>query len=63
MTKRAKKLEKGIASLDETIREHETREQDARKDGRINLADYLEKEIKSLKERRADRKDKLDRNE
>lgn len=59
MTKREKRLKKGIESITETIEEHKIKREEALEKGKIEAADYLEKEIESLIERKKNREDKL----
>ena len=61
MTKREKRLLKGIESLNKTIKEHEIRRADALANGKIDLTDYYGKEIEALKKRKKSREDKLNR--
>ena len=49
MVKRKKRLEKGINSLKEQIRIHEEKREKAEKEGSLELKEYYEKEINSLK--------------
>lgn len=55
--KRKKRLEKGLESLKEVIKEHEIKLQEAIKAGREELADYYSGEIKD-KEREIEKKKK-----
>lgn len=59
MAKRKKRLKKGISSIDEAIIEHEIRRIDALKKRNEELANYLGKEIESLKERKRNREEKM----
>ncbi len=59
--KRKKRLQKGIKTLEETIKIHEDRKKKAKEIGDELLEKYLDKEIEKLKERVLERKDKLDR--
>ena len=61
MTKRRKRLEKGIESLERQIRLHLNKRDAAFEEGKKELAGYFEKEISALEERRLDRKRKLER--
>ena len=61
MTNRKKRLEKGINSIDEQIVLHEEKKKKALELGQKELVGYLEKEIDSMKRRKADRESKLDR--
>ena len=45
--KRKKRLEKGVESLKEQIRIHEEKRKDAIAQGKLELADYYEKEIET----------------
>lgn len=47
MTKRKKRLEKGIESLKEQIRIHEQKRKEAIAQGKLELSNYYEKEIGS----------------
>ncbi|MCX6751015.1 MAG: hypothetical protein NTZ83_06145 [Candidatus Pacearchaeota archaeon] len=47
MTNRKKKLQKGIKSLDKQIKIHEEKRKQAIKEGKIELAEYYDKEILS----------------
>ncbi len=61
MTKRNKRLKRGIDSIDETILEHEARRIDALEKKDEYLANYLKKEIEALIERRKNRNEKIHR--
>lgn len=61
MEKREKRLKKGIASIEKAIEKHETKMEEAKKEGRIELSNYFEKEIESLKKRKENRENKLNR--
>ena len=52
MTNRKKRLKKGIGSLRKQIELHEQKLKLAEKEGRLELAGYYEKEIKSMKKYR-----------
>lgn len=58
MTKRHKRIEKGIGSLDDQIKLHEEKRQKAKDEGNIELEGYYEKEINSLKKYK-EKKEKL----
>lgn len=45
MTNRKKRLKKGIESLEKQIKLHEEKLNEAKKEGKIELTDYYEKEI------------------
>lgn len=47
MVKRKKRLEKGVESLKEQIRIHEEKRKEAIAQGKLELADYYEKEIEA----------------
>ena len=49
MTKRKKRLQKGIESLEEQIKIHEEKRMNAIEEGKIELADYYVKEVLSIK--------------
>jgi len=55
MTNRKKRLQKGIKSLDKQIKIHEEKRKRAIEEGKIELADYYDKEILS-KSRDKDKK-------
>ena len=59
MAKRAKRLEKGIESLEEQIAFHEEKKRKALELGQEELVNYYEKEICALKRRKDDREDKV----
>ena len=59
MTKREKRLQKGIESIGKAIKEHEIKKDNAIEKGKVELADYFEKEIETLKKRKKNREDKL----
>ncbi|MEK6895780.1 MAG: hypothetical protein AABX48_04645 [Nanoarchaeota archaeon] len=46
--KREKRLERGIKSIEEQIKLHEEKREEAKKNGKIELEGYYEKEIESL---------------
>jgi len=50
MPNRKKRLKKGIESLQEQIDLHEEKLKQAKKEGRLELSGYYEKEIKNMKE-------------
>jgi len=58
MTKRKKRLNKGIESLQEQIELHEEKKAKAEEEGLIELRDYYEKEI-SAKKRTLEEKQKM----
>ncbi len=60
MTKRKKRLEKGILSLEEQKIIHEQKKEKAAEEGRLELETYYTKEIKRIEERIKDRKRKLE---
>ena len=54
--KRKKRLEKGIESIEEEIKIHEKKREEAREEGDMELASYYDKELSGLnktKERKA----------
>lgn len=59
MVKRKKRLEKGIESIEKQIKLHWDKRAVAIEEGKKELADYFEKEIGALEERKLDRKKKL----
>lgn len=59
MTKRRKRLEKGIESIEKQIELHWDKRAVAIEEGKRELADYFEKEIDALEKRKLDRKKKL----
>ncbi len=58
MTGRKKRLEKGMESLGREIKLHEEKLEQAKKDGKIGLEEYYEKEILGLKKTK-ERKEKM----
>ena len=54
---RKKRLEKGIKSIEEEIKNHEEKMIKSREDGKLELYDYYIKEIKGLKKTK-ERKEK-----
>ncbi|MEK6927425.1 MAG: hypothetical protein AABX11_03250 [Nanoarchaeota archaeon] len=61
MTKRKKRLQKGITSVEEQILLHEEKKRQAQELGQEEFVGYYEKEIDRLKDRKHNRKDKLDK--
>lgn len=61
MTDRKKRLEKGINSLEKQIQIHEKKREDAKKQGNIELEDYYEKELITLKQVKERKKKLLDK--
>ena len=59
MTKRKKRLEKGIASLEEQRTLHKHKHAAAEEEGKNELARYYDKELRSIEERIRERKEKL----
>ena len=59
MTKREKRLKKGISSLDKQIELHEKKKKLAAEIGEEDLVGYYTKEIDALKKRKENRKSKL----
>ena len=55
--KRKKRLEKGIQSIEEEIKIHEKKMQEAKEEGNLELAEYYSKEIQGLGKTK-DRKEK-----
>ena len=51
MVKRKKRLKKGIESLEEQIKIHEEKKEQAEKENKEELMNYYEKEIKRFKEK------------
>lgn len=49
MSKRSKRLAKGIVSIERQIERHEGKLHDAEKAGNVGLAKYYNKELESLK--------------
>jgi hypothetical protein len=49
MANRKKTLEKGVESLEREIKLHEEKLEQARKDGKIDLEKYYQKEIEGLR--------------
>lgn len=60
MTKREKRLEKGIESLEEQKKIHEEKRVKARELGNEELVHYYDKEIEKFEKESAKKKDKLD---
>ena len=52
MTKRKRRLEKGIKSIEKQIEFHKFKEEKAVESGKIELADYYQKEIERMKQAR-----------
>ncbi|MEK6907214.1 MAG: hypothetical protein AABW45_01685 [Nanoarchaeota archaeon] len=50
MPNRKKRLKKGIESLQKQILLHEEKLKKAKKEGKLELADYYEKEVENMKE-------------
>ena len=61
MTKRKKRLAKGIESLQEQVRLHEEKKARAEEDGLIELRDYYEKEILAKKRTLEEKQKMLDK--
>lgn len=61
MAKRKKRLEKGIGSLGEQIEYHREKKKLAEELGQEELVAYYDKEIESLKDRKRNREEKLNR--
>ena len=61
MTNRKKRLKKGIESLKKQIKLHEEKKEKARKEGKIELESYYEKELKTLRAVEEEKEDLLDR--
>jgi len=61
MTNRKKRLKKGIESLKKQIKLHEEKKEKARKEGKIELENYYEKELKTLRAVEEEKEDLLDR--
>ncbi len=61
MTKREKRLKKGIESLGTQRKIHEHKREWAKKFGKLELESYYDKEIKGIDKRIKDRKSKLER--
>ncbi len=61
MVKRKKRLEKGIASIEEQINIHENKLEKAKQDKNEILEKYYEKEIKALKSTRNRKKLQLEK--
>jgi len=59
MTNRKKRLQKGIESISKQISLHERKKSAAIESGEIELADYYEKELKSLKDSKKNKEEKL----
>jgi hypothetical protein len=63
MSKREKRLENGIASLEEKKALHEKKLELAKSLGQTEIVRYYTKEIASFEERKKDREEKLKRKE
>jgi hypothetical protein len=61
MTKREKRLEKGIESLEEQKKIHEEKRKSAEEIGNKELVRYYDKEIDKFEKEKAKKKNKLDR--
>jgi hypothetical protein len=59
MTKRKKRLKKGIASLEKQLELHEKKKKLAEELGQEELIRYYTKEIEALKNRKKNREEKL----
>ncbi len=59
MTKRKKRLEKGLATIEETICIHEQRKKAAHDEGDTYLEEYFDKEIEALTKRKQNREEML----
>lgn len=59
MTKRKKRLQKGISSIEKQIILHKEKKQLAKELEQEELVTYYEKEISRLKDRKQNREDKL----
>lgn len=57
MTKRKKRLEKGIGSIEDQIKIHEEKRVKAAAEGNLDLEDYYNREIEGLKKTK-ERKEK-----
>jgi len=58
LTDRKKRLKRGVISLEKQIQIHEEKREDAKKQGNIELENYYEKELITLKQIK-DKKQKL----
>tara|TARA_Y100000310_G_C20671313_1_gene810467 strand:- start:1723 stop:1908 length:186 start_codon:yes stop_codon:yes gene_type:complete len=58
MTSRKKRLKKGISSIEEQIKIHEKKKEEAEKEGMIERVVYYEKEIEGL-EKQKKQKDEM----
>lgn len=61
MTNRKKRLKRGIESLKEQIEIHEEKKEQAHDEGKIELENYYEKEIKKFQNIKKTKKELLDR--
>ena len=61
MTNRKKRLKRGIESLDKQIELHKEKLKQAETQEMLELQNYYEKEIESLKQRKKDKEDILDK--
>ena len=56
MPKRKKRLKKGIQSIEEQIEKHKEKLEQAIEEGKIELANYYEKEIKTFSKNKEKKK-------
>ncbi len=59
MTKRKKRLEKGIESIAEQIKIHHKKERKAVEEGDLELVGYYEKEIKTLEQNKKKKEEQI----
>ncbi len=59
--KRKKRLEKGIQSIEEEIKIHEKKMEEAKEEGNLELADYYSKEIRGLKKTKNRKENQLEK--
>ena len=52
MVNRKKRLKKGVDSIEKQIKLHELKKEEARKDGKIELEDYYERDIARLEKQK-----------
>ena len=61
MVKRKKRLEKRIEALKEQIKIHEKKREQAEEEGKLELADYYDREIKARKKTLGEGQEMLDK--
>jgi hypothetical protein len=61
MAKRKKKLLKGIKSIEEQLKIHEEKREEAEEDGNVELVRYYDKEIKNMEEQIEKKQEQLEK--